>query len=61
MNSILVSVVMVLGLVVFDNINTSLIIYGSFLNSYRAGIDFNRQNLTSIDVRFWRLKPIPAL
>ena len=47
MNSILVSVVMVLGLVVFDNINTSLIIYGSFLNSYRAGIDFKRQILTS--------------
>ena len=25
------------------------------------GIDFRRQNLTSTDVRFWRLKLIPAL
>ena len=23
---------------------------------YSAGIDFNRQNLTSTDVRFWRLR-----
>ena len=29
--------------------------------SYIAGIDFRRQNLTSTDVRFWRLKSIPAL
>ena len=29
--------------------------------SYSAGIDFRRQNLTSTDVRFWRLMPIPAL
>ena len=28
---------------------------------YSAGIDFSRQNLTSVDVRFWRLKSIPAL
>ena len=28
---------------------------------YSAGIDFSRQNLTSTDVRFWRLKSIPAL
>ena len=26
-----------------------------------AGIDFRRQNLTSIDVRFCRLKSVPAL
>ena len=26
-----------------------------------AGIHFSRQNLTSADVRFWRLKSIPAL
>ena len=31
------------------------------LNPYSAGIDFSRQNLTSVDVRFWRLKSIPAL
>ena len=31
------------------------------LNPYRTGINFRRQNLTSIDVRFWRLKSIPAL
>ena len=30
-------------------------------NSYSAGIDFSRQNLTSVDVRFWRLNSIPAL
>ena len=29
--------------------------------SYSAGIDFSRQNLTSVDVRFCRLKSIPAL
>ena len=27
-------------------------------NPYSAGIDFRRQNLTSVDVRFWRLKVI---
>ena len=32
-----------------------------YLNPYSAGIDFSRQNLTSVDVRFWRLKSIPAL
>ena len=31
------------------------------INPYRAGIDFSRQNLKSVDVRFWRLKSIPAL
>ena len=31
------------------------------LNPYSAGIDFSRQNLTSVDDRFWRLKSIPAL
>ena len=30
-------------------------------NAYSAGIDFSRQNLTSVDVRFWRLKSIPEL
>ena len=29
--------------------------------SSSAGIDFKRQNMTSIDVRFWRLKTVPAL
>ena len=32
-----------------------------YFNSYSAGIDFSRQNLTSTDLRFWRLKSIPAL
>ena len=32
-----------------------------WVNSYSAGIDFSRQNLTSVDVKFWRLKSIPAL
>ena len=31
------------------------------LKAYNAGIDFSRQNLASVDVRFWRLKSIPAL
>ena len=30
-------------------------------NPYSAVIDFSRQNLTSVDVRFWRLKSITAL
>ena len=33
----------------------------SVISSYSAGIDFRRQNLTSIDVRFRRLKTVPAL
>ena len=28
---------------------------------YSAGIDLSRHTLTSVDVRFWRLKSIPAL
>ena len=30
-------------------------------NSFSAGTFFRRQNLTSLDVRFWRLKTVPAL
>ena len=30
-------------------------------NPFSAGSDFRRQNLTSIDVRLWRLKSIPIL
>ena len=32
-----------------------------YFYSYSVGIDFRRQNLASTDVRFWRLKSIPAL
>ena len=32
-----------------------------FFNFFSAGIVFIRQNLTSTDVRFWRIKTIPAL
>ena len=32
-----------------------------YLTYYSAGIDIRRQNLTSPDVRFWRLKSIAAL
>ena len=32
-----------------------------YVYSYSAGIDFIRHNLTSTDVRLWRLKSIPAL
>ena len=38
-------------------------VYGSlkYFYAYSAGIDYSRHNLTSVDVRFWRLKSIPAL
>ena len=41
--------------------NLNLLMY--HFNPYTAGIDFSRQNLTSVhvDVRFWRLKSLPAL
>ena len=32
-----------------------------YLKPYSAGIDISRQNLTSVDVRFCRLKSILAL
>ena len=33
----------------------------SYFKPYRAGTDFSRQNLTSLNGRFRRLKSIPAL
>ena len=45
-------------------IHFEYVCYGStakYLLSYSEWIDFRRQNLTSTDVRFWRLKSIPAL
>ena len=38
-------------------------VYGhyEYLDFYSEEIDFRRHNLTSADVCFWRLKPIPAL
>ena len=35
-----------------------LYVYGQYkyLDFYSAGMDFRRQNLTSKDVRFWRLQ-----
>ena len=35
--------------------------YYTYFYSYSAGIDFSCQNMASRDVRFWRLKSIPAL
>ena len=35
--------------------------YYKYFKSYSEGVDFSRQNLTSTDVRFWRLKSIPSL
>ena len=32
-----------------------------YVYSYSAGIDIRRQNLKSLDVRFWRLMSIPAV
>ena len=45
------------------HLNTMLWVYGhyKYVYSYNEGIDFSRQNLTSIDARFCRLKSIPAL
>ena len=42
----------------FTNLNNLNKITWRF-NLYSAGIDFRRQNLTSVDVRFLRLKSIP--
>ena len=38
-------------------------VYGhyKYFNSFSAGIVFIRQNLTSVDVIFWRIKMVPAL
>ena len=36
-------------------------IYDHIFNFFSAGTDFRRQNLTSADVTFWRLKLISAL
>ena len=33
----------------------------NYFNPYSAGMDFSRQNLKSVDVRFQRLKSIPTL
>ena len=43
------------------NWNIWPMVYTNIFNPYSEGIDFSRQNLTSVDVRFWRLKSIPAL
>ena len=42
---------------------STLWVYGHYnlFNSFSIGTVFRRQNLTSIDVRFWRLKTFPAL
>ena len=40
-----------------------LLVYGYYkhFNSFSAGTVFMRRNLTSVDVRFWRIKTVPAL
>ena len=43
-----------------QNVESQQVVKLSF-NSYSEGIDFSRQNLTSVDARFWQLKWIPAL
>ena len=40
---------------------TKKICHSSNLSPYSTGTDFSRQNLTSVDIRFWRLKSIAAL
>ena len=38
-------------------------VYGHYKKHdfFSVGVNFRRQNLTSVDVRFWRLKTIPTL
>ena len=36
-------------------------VYGQYKKKFSVGIDFRRQNQTSVDVRFWRLMSIPTL
>ena len=38
-----------------------ILFYFILFNLFRAGTVLIRQNLTSVDVRFWRIKTIPAL
>ena len=45
---------------IFQRFKDNLLYSWKFI-PYRAEIDFRRHNLTSVDVRFWRLKSIPAL
>ena len=33
----------------------------NYIYPYSAGINFRRQNVTSVDVRFWRLKQLKEL
>ena len=40
---------------------TAVVLNSQRVNPYSAGIDFSRQNLTTVDVRFLRLKSILAL
>ena len=44
------------------HLNTYVMVYDhyKYFNSFGAGIFFIRQGLTSVDVRFWRLKTVPA-
>ena len=37
------------------------ITYITYIGNHFSGTDLSRLNLTSLDVRFWRLKSVPAL
>ena len=43
------------------NLNNYVMGHYKYLNSYSAWIDFSRQILTSVYVKFWRLESNPAL
>ena len=45
----------------YENVTAAADLQVSIFKPYSAGTDFRRQNLTSVDVRFWRLKSIPVL
>ena len=45
----------------FNVLITSKTVSVFVLGPYSVGIDFSRQNLKSVDVRFWSLKSIPEL
>ena len=43
----------------YDSLAIVTNIFHHHINPYSAGIDFSRQNPTSVDVRFWRLMSTP--
>ena len=55
------TVKLLVEIIVFKYSDEQLIDRYFGINPFSTGIDFIRQNLTSIEVRFWRLKSIPVM